>query len=186
MPGARRVRRGGRGGVPGRRADDGLGAVLDRLRDRHRHAAVLERARRVRALDLQQHAADAGTRRDPGRLDQRRVALEERDDRGVGPDRQELAVRLDEPGPPPARRPRQSSSPMTRTTEPTRLTASTSRSASSVARRSASRARWVMNTSRASAPMPRCSIDLIETPWRPNSPAIDASTPGRSAASINR
>ena len=49
-PGARRVRRGRRRRVAGRRADHDLGALLDRLRDRHRHPAVLERAGRVRAL----------------------------------------------------------------------------------------------------------------------------------------
>ena len=125
-PGARRVRGRRRRRVARRRADDRLGAVLDRLRHGHRHAAVLERTGRVRALDLQEHPRDPGPRRDARRLDERRVALEQRDDRRRVGDRQVLAVRLDQPGPAPGRRPRQSSSPMTRTTEPTRCTASTS------------------------------------------------------------
>ena len=55
MPGARRVRRRRRRRVAGRRAHDDLGALFDRLRDRDRHPAVLERPGGVRALDLQQY-----------------------------------------------------------------------------------------------------------------------------------
>ena len=53
-------------------------------------------------------------------------------------------------------------------------------------RTSASRALCVTKMSRASSPMPRWFIDRIDTPWRPNSVAIAASTPGRSATSIRR
>ena len=53
QPGLRRVGGGRRAGVPGRRAHDRLRALLDGLGDRERHAAVLERTRRVGALELQ-------------------------------------------------------------------------------------------------------------------------------------
>ena len=42
---------------------------------------------------------------------------------------------------------------------------------------------WVMNTMRAAAPSPSCSIDLIETLWVPNTLATAASTPGWSLTS---
>ena len=53
MPGPRGVGGQRRGGVARRRADDRLGAVAHGVGHRARHAAVLERARRVRALELQ-------------------------------------------------------------------------------------------------------------------------------------
>ena len=52
-PGAGGVGGGARAGVAGGGADDRLRALLDGLADRHRHAAVLERAGRVGALDLE-------------------------------------------------------------------------------------------------------------------------------------
>ncbi len=52
---ARRVGGRARGRVAGRGADHRLGAFAHRRRDRAGHAAVLERARRVGALELQAH-----------------------------------------------------------------------------------------------------------------------------------
>ena len=52
QPGARRVRRRRRGGVARRGADHRAGALLQRLRDRNGHAAVLVRGGRVRRLPL--------------------------------------------------------------------------------------------------------------------------------------
>ena len=84
MPGPGRVGGGARSGVPGRGADHGLGARALRPRDRHRHPPVLEAAGRVRALELEQHpgADPLGEHR---RLDQRRRALVQGDDRIVRP-----------------------------------------------------------------------------------------------------
>ena len=53
-----------------------------------------------------------------------------------------------------------------------------------VASRSRSLAWWVTKMSRASSAMPRCSIDLMDTPCSPKAPAMAASTPGRSATSM--
>ena len=63
-PARGRVRRGRRRRVAGGRADHDLGAVLDRGRHRHRHAAVLERTGGVRALDLEHDPRDARACRD--------------------------------------------------------------------------------------------------------------------------
>ena len=113
--------------------------------------------------------------RDPGRLEQRRVALEQRDHRRRVGHRQPVAVRLDE-----ARATRRSvssliRSPTTRSTEPTRCTTSTL--AQGVERGDAGRPRVpVRDEDRAARrrPMPRCCIDWIDTPCAPNSPAIAA------------
>ena len=68
------------GGVARGGADDRLGPFLDRLRDGHRHAAVLVRARRVRRLPLQPQL-DAEALRQARHREQRRRALAERDHR---------------------------------------------------------------------------------------------------------
>ena len=78
---------------------------------------------------------------------------------------------------------RRTSRSMTRSTVPTRSTASSSRRSRSVACTSASRATWVMKMRRASSPRPSCSIARIDTPCSPNTPATAASTPGRSSTS---
>ena len=91
MPGPRGVRRRRRRGVAGRRAQHGLLATGHRFGDRHRHAAVLERAGRVEALDLQMHCA-AGVFGQPLGVDQRRTALQQGDRRPVVLDRQSVAV----------------------------------------------------------------------------------------------
>src|SRR5690606_14660072 len=75
------------------------------------------------------------------------------------------------------------SSLTTRSTEPIRSTASSASRSRRVARTSASRARWVMKIRRASSPRPSCSIERIDTPWSPNTPATWARTPGRSTTS---
>ena len=79
----RRVRCGRGRSVAGRCADDGLRAVLERLRDRHGHSSVLERTRRVHALELDpDRGSRAGGERRGG--DERGAALAEGDDgRGV-------------------------------------------------------------------------------------------------------
>ena len=63
QPGARRVRGGRRGRVAGRGADHGLRPLAHGRRDRTGHPAILERARRVRALELQPHLARRRARR---------------------------------------------------------------------------------------------------------------------------
>ena len=92
---ARGVGGGARGGVAGRGADDGLGALAHRRADGARHAAVLERAGRVEPLELQ---PDLGVDElgEVRRVDERRRALAERDDGIAGGERQALAVALDE------------------------------------------------------------------------------------------
>ena len=121
--------------------------------------------------------------RQPGRVEQRRVALEQRDDRRRVGDREALAVRLDQPGP---RRPSRHSllvadDPQHRADAVHRRRA---RAAASQRRPQVGLAgRWVMKIRRASSPMPLCCIDRIDTPCAPNTPAIAASTPGRSATS---
>ena len=76
--GAGRIRRGRRRRVARRRAQHGLLAAGHRFGDGHRHAAVLERARRVEPLDLEMHCA-AGVFGQPRRWDQRGAALEQGD-----------------------------------------------------------------------------------------------------------
>ena len=93
--GAGRVGRGRGGRVPGRGADHGAGALLERLRDGDRHPTVLVAARRVRALPLEPDLA-AEPSGETGRREQRRRALAERDDGRRGADGQALAVALDQ------------------------------------------------------------------------------------------
>ena len=92
---ARGVRGGARGGVAGGGADHGLRAVAHRGRDRAGHAAVLERARRVGALELQAHRR-AHQLREHGRAQQRRGALLQADQLVAGLERQALVVALDQ------------------------------------------------------------------------------------------
>ena len=75
---ARRVRGARRGGVAGRRADDARDAALDGARHGDAHAAVLERAGRVRALPLEPEL-DAEALRQARRREQRRASFAERD-----------------------------------------------------------------------------------------------------------
>ncbi len=106
--GARRVRRRRRRRVARRRADDRLGALGERPRDRDRHAAVLERPGRVLALALEPDLdARRDRRRQPVGAHERRVALVQRDDPVVGADGQVVAILLDQPAPAVRRRSRQ-------------------------------------------------------------------------------
>ena len=97
MPGGRAVGGRGRRGVAGRGADDGPGAGLGGLGHGDDHAAVLERAGRVLALDL-----EVQVRRSPSAspsrvgVDQRREALAEGQARRRVGHRQERAVALHE------------------------------------------------------------------------------------------
>ena len=96
--GVRRVRRGRGRRVAGRGADDDLRAALDGLRDGHGHAAVLEGAGRVHALELHPHVG-AGAARERGGGQERRAALAERDDRGGIRDVEAVCVLADDAAP---------------------------------------------------------------------------------------
>ena len=163
MPAAGGVRGGAGAGVAGRGADDRLGALLDGLADRHRHAAVLERAGRVGALDLEVDLA-AGALGQPRRRHQRRAALAQGDDRrGLG-DRQPVAVLLDHPAPlvahrgltPTPPRPASRGRPRARCRQP----AQRRRTVAASARRGAA---WVTSTSCASSPWPSWRTVWIDT-----------------------
>ena len=98
QPRARRVGRRARRRVARGGADDRLGALAHRGRHRAGHAAVLERAGGVRALELQPHLG-ADALGDPLGEQQRRRALQQRDHRVLGRERQPLAEALDEADP---------------------------------------------------------------------------------------
>ena len=98
--GPRRVSRGRGRGVAGGGADDGPGAGLHGLGDGHGHAAVLKRSSRIQALILDMDIDLAGQQ--PGDVvqpDQRRVALVEADQTGIGRDGQAIPVALDQAAP---------------------------------------------------------------------------------------
>ena len=95
MPGPRGVGGGARGGVAGRGADHRLGALAHRRRDRAGHAAVLEGAGRVGALELEVDLAPTQLR-EHGRAQQRRRALLQAHERVAGRERQPLAEALDQ------------------------------------------------------------------------------------------
>ena len=97
-PGLRGVRRHRGRGVAGRGADDRLGAVVDGHRDGGGHAAVLERAGRVVALDLEPDLG-AGQPGEPLGVDQRGAALAQRDRRRALGDLEQVAVLLDDAAP---------------------------------------------------------------------------------------
>ena len=96
-PACRAVRRGRGRRVAGRGADDRPGARLDGLGDRHDHAAVLERAGRVLALDLEVQVRGADRLPEPLGADERRGALAQRQRRRRVGHRQEAAVALHQP-----------------------------------------------------------------------------------------
>ena len=96
--GLRGVRRHRGRGVAGRGADHGLGAVVLGDRDRGGHAAVLERAGRVVALDLEPDLG-AGQPGEPLGVHQRGAALAQRDRDGALGDLQQVAVLLDDAAP---------------------------------------------------------------------------------------
>src|SRR6185437_6045091 len=191
--GAGQARAGGVGGgrrrrVAGGRAQHALLAAGQRVGDRHRHAAVLERARRVGPVDLEQHLA-------PGALgqvrggQQRRATLTERDDPPAVLHRHAAPVGVDHTGPGrdasgghPATPFRPSSS--TRSTLSTPFTISNRASSLTVAASADSGATWVTTTRRAPVPSPLvCRTAAMLTPCAANAPEIVASTPARSATS---
>ena len=82
-PGPGGVRRHRRGGVAGRGADHRLGALADGDGERDGHAAVLERAGRVVALDLEPDLARRCSSESHAAVDQRGAALAQGDRRGA-------------------------------------------------------------------------------------------------------
>ncbi len=130
--GPRGVRRHRGGGVAGRRADDGLGALADGDRERDGHAAVLERAGRVVALDLEPDLG-AGEVGEPGRLDHRGAALAQGDRRGAVGEVEPVAVLLDHAAP--LARRRGSAVTVIRWSPSTRITEDTSRTLAIAAQR---------------------------------------------------
>ncbi len=92
---ARRVSSGAAGGVAGGGANHRLRAVAHRRRDGTGHAAILERAGWVGALQLEAHAG-AHHLREHGRAQQWRGALLQADDRIALLEREAIAVALDQ------------------------------------------------------------------------------------------
>src|SRR5207248_6433022 len=176
-PGARGIR--GRGGrsVAGGRADDRLEPAGQRVRDGHGHPAVLERAGRVGALDLEVDLA-AGQLGQVRRGQQRRVALAERDHLRPVRHRDPLPVRLDDPRPGALDH---WSSPSTRITLTTSCTTSSFPISSTVDCSAASGARWVTTTRLARSPVSLWRTAAMLTSCAANACATWASTPARSA-----
>ena len=129
-PGPSRVGRRGGGGVAGRGANDGLDPLLGGFGDGHRHPPVLERAGRVRSLELEQHIGTDPLRQ-PRSGEQGRPTLQQRHHRGRRRDWEETSIFLDHSSP--GDHPDQRSGPMTRNRTPTRATTSNPASDVSVA-----------------------------------------------------
>ena len=175
-PRLRRVR-GGRGArIAGRGADDGLGTLFDRFRDRERHAAILEGAGGVGSVVLQPHLAPGLVGERIG-ADERGATFTEGDHRRGLAHREPQAILLDHTAPlvrspgsliqttrGVVRAGTHGSSPSTRSTLAIARTAVDSRSSCRVFWRAPSCARWVMRTSVASSPAPSCHTRSIETP----------------------
>ena len=92
------IGRGTRRRVACRCTDDSLGPALSRHRDRHGHAAVLERTRGVGALELQPHLA-AGHLGQRAGIHKRRATLAQGHHGCLIGDRKAIAVLLDEAAP---------------------------------------------------------------------------------------
>src|SRR6185437_15176439 len=151
--------------------------------DGHRHAAVLERAGRVEALDLEVHVA-AGTFGQHRGGQQRSPALVQGDHRGLAGDREPVPVGVDHAVPGTGLDGwHHSSSPSTRITLATALTTGSASSSRMVAASDASRAVCVTITSWASAPRLAWRTASMETSCRANASATGASTPGLSSTS---
>jgi hypothetical protein len=169
---------GGRRGVPGGGAHHRPSALLGCLGDRHGHAPVLERSRRVQTLELHEDVRRQ-TLREPVGADQWRVALLEGDDLVDPVEVEPRGVLIQQSVPashgfPPS---------ITRIHAPLESTDSIVANSSIVASTSRASAWWVTKESRASVPTPNCSIDRMETRCRPKTLATLASTPGSSATS---
>src|SRR6202000_3381067 len=129
-------------GVAGRAADDRLGTALRGQAYRDRHAAVLERARRVGPLDLEVDVAP-GLCRQGRRGQQRRAALLQRDHGRVLRHRKPVTELLDHAAPARGQlAAHSSSSASTRITLATLRTAVIADRLATVWARSSSRAVW--------------------------------------------
>ena len=84
--------------VAGRRANKGVGALLEGLRDGHDHAPVLEAAGRVLALDLEVEVRKPELAPQASSVEQRRETFAKRQSRRRVGDRQEPSVVLDKQG----------------------------------------------------------------------------------------
>src|SRR3989454_6983616 len=184
QPRARRVGGGRRRRVAGRGADDRARAGLERLGHRHRHPAVLERARGIEALALEvDREPRIGRLGQSRRPHQRGVALSQRDDRRPVAHRQELTILLDHA------RPRlHAGPPATRIIVVGVATTRRRSMAASAARMSFSWASWLIITTGTASFAPRSfwSTDAMEMLFSPRIPATRESTPGRSWAITRR
>ena len=176
---------GGRGrGVARGGAHDRLRPLLHRLGDGHGHAPVLERAGRVGPSTLSYTSAP--TRSESRGAGSRGVPPSSRVTTGVAAvDRQELPVLLDDAAPAGRRR----SWAVARPPGAGRRSAPPRRAGATRARRlhvalagrvgdedQPGRRRRLRRSS-------SCSMDRMDTPWSPSTPATAASTPGRSTTS---
>ena len=89
-------------GVAGRSADQGFGAILERPGDGNHHSPVLEAARGVLALDLQEQPRQPELGPQAVGMHERREALAQREGRGRITDRKKPAISFSAPtmGPP--------------------------------------------------------------------------------------
>src|SRR5207245_41972 len=72
------------------------GAALERRRDRYEHPAILERAGRVRAFDLEPDLRDAGLALERASADERSASFAQRETRCAFADREICRVTVDE------------------------------------------------------------------------------------------
>ena len=186
--GVRRVGRGRGRRVAGRGADDDLRAVLDGLRHGHGHAAVLEGAGGVHALELHPHVG-AGAARERGARQERRAALAEGDD-GRGIRHVEAVGVLADDAAPLARAGLGGgvvhTAPSTRRTDATDATTGLWARAATVSASADSFASCVVpmtSVARPVSPLTVCWSCRRETPCSAKTCAIVASTPGSSATS---
>src|SRR5574339_330396 len=172
-----------RRGVAGGRAHDRLGALPHCHRERHGHAAVLEGAGGVVALDLEPDVG-LGQLREPAAVDERRATLAQGDRRRPGRHVEPEGVLLHDPTPLMGGRRAHSAPPSTLMIDDTSWTNSLVRSASTVAASAASVAVCETTTSWASRPRPSCRTVWSETSCSANTCATAASTPVLSSTSM--
>src|SRR6185436_9168045 len=150
-------------------------------RDRHGHAAILERARRVQPLELEielEPRPDALRERGGG--DQRRVPFEQRHDRRLGNGGQDVPELAQEPAP-------GAQMSKIRTARGFFRMAGSDAIAWTASRTSLSRASWVSIVMEDSPRTPGSwNICATLTPAPPSRCATCASTPGRSSTMSRR